>query len=315
MTFLPGELAAQPAPKDGFVPLYNGKDLTGWEVKDGKIDAWTADGELLSCVGDGGGWLRTQKTYSDFVLKLEYRIPPGGNSGVGLRFPEQGNPAHDGMEIQILDDDAPEYKELEAAQYNGGVYYQAAAKRGFAKQPGEWNAYVITCLGPLLKVVLNGQTIVEVQLDEQTQAKGDYLALADRPELGFIGLQSHGSRVDFRNIQLKNLVTTTPSGLQFVDLKEGDGAVVPGGARVTVHYTGRLVSGKKFDSSRDRQQTITFPLTGVIKGWGEGLPGMKTGGRRKLIIPPDLAYGERGAGGVIPPDATLVFDVEVFEVD
>ena len=297
-----------------FTPLYNGKDLTGWTVKDGKIEAWKADGELLSCVGGHGGWLRTEKMYSDYVLKLDFRIPKGGNSGVGLRFPAAGDPAHVGMEIQILDDEAPQYAKLVPAQYTGGIYYQAAARKGALKPVDEWNSYEITCRGPQVKIVLNGQVINDVNVDEHTKGQGNHLALADRPQVGYIGMQAHGSRVDFRNLSLKDLATTTKSGLVYLDVKEGTGKVVPPGATVTVHYTGRLTSGKKFDSSRDRGEPTTFPLNGVIRGWGEGIPGMKVGGRRKLVIPADLAYGERAMGNVIPANSTLVFDVEVLDV-
>jgi FKBP-type peptidyl-prolyl cis-trans isomerase FkpA len=108
-------------------------------------------------------------------------------------------------------------------------------------------------------------------------------------------------------------VVTTPSGLQYVDLVVGTGPEARKGQSVNVHYTGWLTSGEKFDSSVDRGQPFTFPLGGgrVIKGWDEGVAGMKVGGRRKLIIPPQLAYGDRGAGGVIPPNAELVFEVHL----
>jgi len=300
--------------KPKFQVLYNGKNLDGWEVQGGKLDSWKADGEMLSCVKGGGGWLRTKKQYSDFILKIDFRIPKGGNSGVGIRFPGKGDPAHAGMEIQVLDDDAPQYKKLQAAQYTGGIYYQAAAKRGHLKKQGEWNSYEIKCVGHHVQIQLNGTVINDAMLNEYTDGKGGHKALADRPQVGYIGMQNYGSRVDFRNIQLKNLVTTTASGLQYVDLKEGKGKVVSKGATVTVHYTGRLVSGKKFDSSRDRGEPATFPLSGVIKGWQEGIPGMKVGGKRKLIIPSALAYGEAGFSNVIPPNATLVFHIEVLEV-
>ena len=114
-----------------------------------------------------------------------------------------------------------------------------------------------------------------------------------------------------------------PTELKKIDVKQGTGAEAIAGKPVVVHYTGWLYDpskpdkkGAKFDSSRDRQQPFAFPLGGgrVIKGWDEGVAGMKVGGQRTLIIPPSMGYGERGAGGVIPPNATLIFDVELLEV-
>ena len=111
--------------------------------------------------------------------------------------------------------------------------------------------------------------------------------------------------------------TTTASGLQFEDTVVGSGAEAKPGSNVTVHYTGWLyengAQGAKFDSSKDRDEPFIFPLAGgmVIKGWDEGVQGMKVGGQRTLIIPASLGYGARGAGGVIPPNATLKFDVEL----
>lgn len=105
----------------------------------------------------------------------------------------------------------------------------------------------------------------------------------------------------------------TPDGLEYTDTKIGTGATARPGAAVRVHYTGWLTSGKKFDSSVDRHEPFTFVLGrgDVIKGWDEGVAGMKVGGKRKLRIPPALGYGAAGAGGVIPPNATLIFDIEL----
>jgi len=106
---------------------------------------------------------------------------------------------------------------------------------------------------------------------------------------------------------------TNPSGLKYLDIQAGSGAVAKPGNKAKVHYTGWLTSGRKFDSSLDRNEPFEFALGAgqVIKGWDEGVTGMRVGGKRKLVIPADLAYGARGAGGVIPPNAELVFEVEL----
>ncbi|MEM7066107.1 MAG: FKBP-type peptidyl-prolyl cis-trans isomerase [Cyanobacteria bacterium P01_B01_bin.77] len=111
-------------------------------------------------------------------------------------------------------------------------------------------------------------------------------------------------------------MTTTDSGLMYEDLEVGTGALPVQGQAVTVHYTGTLENGEKFDSSRDRNRPFSFTIGvgQVIKGWDEGVSTMRVGGRRKLVIPPELGYGARGAGGVIPPNATLIFDVELIRV-
>jgi peptidylprolyl isomerase len=111
--------------------------------------------------------------------------------------------------------------------------------------------------------------------------------------------------------------TTTPSGLQYWDIVVGNGPTAAPGNMVHVHYSGYLTTGEKFDSSRDRGEPFSFPLGAgqVIKGWDDGVAGMKVGGQRQLRIPPQLGYGSAGAGGTIPPNATLVFDVELLGVD
>jgi len=306
----------QAADKNEAISLYNGKNLDGWKVVGGNPNSWKANGELLSCVAPGGGWLQTKKMYSDFMLELEYKIPAEGNSGVALRVPEDGHQAHDGMEIQILDDNAQKYQKmnLKPSQFTGGIYYQAAAKQGAAKGPEEWNKYQITCRGPFITIELNGKVINEVDIDEYTTGKGNKRPLAERPRIGMVGLQSHGTQVDFRNVKLTDLTKSIEDGLRYIDLVEGTGKTVPQKATVKVHYTGWLANGKKFDSSRDRGEPIEFGLDGVIKGWTLGLPGMKVGGRRQLIIPSDYGYGARGAGRSIPPNSMLIFDIELLDV-
>jgi peptidylprolyl isomerase len=127
-------------------------------------------------------------------------------------------------------------------------------------------------------------------------------------------VSSQSSDLTVENAQ--NIVTT-PSGLQYIDVVEGTGETPQSGQTVVVHYTGTLQDGTKFDSSRDRNSPFSFPLGlgRVIRGWDEGISTMKVGGQRQLIIPPDLGYGARGAGGVIPPNATLIFDVELLRIN
>ncbi len=114
----------------------------------------------------------------------------------------------------------------------------------------------------------------------------------------------------------EDAMVKTSSGLQYVDLVVGQGREAHAGEMVTVHYTGTLVDGTKFDSSKDRNAPFSFPLGAgrVIKGWDEGVEGMKIGGTRKLVIPPQLGYGARGAGATIPPNATLIFIVELLDI-
>jgi len=108
----------------------------------------------------------------------------------------------------------------------------------------------------------------------------------------------------------------TQSGLEYIEVEAGTGTQAAAGKVVSVHYTGKFQDGKVFDSSMPRGEPITFPLGkgNVIRGWDEGIALMKVGGKAQLIIPPNLAYGEKGAGGVIPPNATLVFDVELVSI-
>jgi peptidylprolyl isomerase len=131
-----------------------------------------------------------------------------------------------------------------------------------------------------------------------------------------LAISAPSQSIAMDNAEKQAPAVTTASGLQYIEITEGTGDLPAKGQTVSVHYTGTLESGKKFDSSRDRNQAFEFQIGEgqVIKGWDEGLSTMKVGGRRKLIIPAELGYGARGAGGVIPPNAVLVFDVELLKI-
>ena len=198
--------------EEGFTPLFNGKDLAGWQYGKGKqakagqgyqVDA--ANG-VLFCTASDGGNLFTMKEYGDFVFRFEFKLEPNSNNGVGIRAPMQGDAAYVAMEIQVLDDNGPQYKDkLRPAQYHGSIYDVAAAKRGALKKAGEWNEQEVTARGRKITVKLNGQTIVDANLDDVKDPE----TLKKHPGLknpkGHIGFLGHGARVEFRNLRIKEL--------------------------------------------------------------------------------------------------------------
>jgi hypothetical protein len=195
----------KPDVPEGFTPLFNGKDLTGWKVHNGKMDVWGAENGVLFVQGGGGGWLMTEKEYDNFEVRLEFKVPKKGNSGVALRAPLKGDPAYEGMEIQILDDH--NYKDLRDAQHTGSIYdVVPPTLNGLAanKPFGEWNTYQITAKGRQITVVLNGVKSVDANLDDYVKKHGEKHPGISR-ETGHLGLQSHDGRVEFRNIYVKPL--------------------------------------------------------------------------------------------------------------
>ena len=163
-------------------------------------------------------------------------------------------------------------------------------------------------------------TVTEVRKASPAQVEtrnvASLQALSDSAESKEETLTANANPQEMDNSENSENTITTDSGLEYIDLVEGTGATPQRGKRVVVHYTGTLKDGTKFDSSRDRNQPFTFTIGvgQVIKGWDEGVGTMKVGGRRKLTIPPELGYGAQGAGGVIPPNATLIFDVELLRI-
>jgi hypothetical protein len=184
----------------GFVKLFNGKNLDGWV---GATKGYKAEKGKL--VYTKGGYLRTKKEYADFILRLDYKLEPGGNNGVGIRA-AVGNPAYSGMEIQILDDRAKRYAKLKPYQYNGSVYGVFACKRGKDNPPGKWNSMEIRAEGIKIRVTLNGTVITKGDLSKVKPG-----LLHGHPMKGLKNTQGHitfcghGSRVEFRNIRIKEL--------------------------------------------------------------------------------------------------------------
>jgi hypothetical protein len=195
---------SKPADEKGFVTLFDGKTLEGWK---GDTKGYVAeDGILKSQPGTGGNLLTTDE-YSDFILRFEFKLTPGANNGLGIRLPAEGHPSYAGMELQILDDGDPKYKDLKPWQAHGSVYGIVPAKRGHLKPTGEWNEQEVIVKGRDIEVILNGETIVNANLDKaSTPATIDG---NDHPgvkrDRGFIGFLGHGDEVHFRNIRIKDL--------------------------------------------------------------------------------------------------------------
>lgn len=199
-------LPALRAQDPGFTPLFDGKTLNGWKLVRGRGRGYVAENGILVCPEDGGGNLFTEAEYADFVLRLEWRLWAGGNNGIGIRAPLQGDAAYVGMEIQVLDDNGPMYQgKLKPGQYTGSVYDVVPAKPGFVKPNGEWNTYEIVADKRKIQVTLNGELITDADLEKVTDPK----VLARHPGLartsGHVGFLGHGTRVEFRNIRIKVL--------------------------------------------------------------------------------------------------------------
>ena len=183
--------------------LFNGIDLSGWRLIRAQTGSWKVDQGILYTEGEGGGWLSTEKEFGNFKLELEYRVPPGGNSGVFLRAPRLGDAAYAGMEIQVLDDYAQKYADLKPWQYTGSIYGVQAPGRRVSKPANQWQKMEIFCQGTIVQVTLNGELIIDTDLIEHMNKANNHPGLKRRK--GYIGLQNHSSKIEYRNIRIKEL--------------------------------------------------------------------------------------------------------------
>ena len=188
---------------DGFVSLFNGKDLAGWA---GAVDNYEVVDGAIRCQAGKGGTLHTKDEYGDFVARMEFRLPPGGNNGLAIRYPGSGDTAYVGMcELQVLDSEHPKYATLDKRQYHGSVYGMAAAERGYLRPTGEWNEQEVTVKGSRITVELNGSVILDVDV----AAVKDFMGGKPHPGMnrtsGSFGFAGHGDPVEFRNVAIKRL--------------------------------------------------------------------------------------------------------------
>ncbi len=184
-------------------PIFDGKSSKGWmgAVKNHLF----ADG-TIQCIKGKGGTVFTEKEYADFAVQFEFKVPPGANNGLAIRYPGRGNPAYDGMcELQVLDNSSPKHKKLDKRQFHGSAYGMAAAHRGYQRPAGEWNFQTVEVVGSTIKVELNGTVILDTDLSTVTE----YMANKKHPgkELaqGHFGFVGHRDPVSFRNISIKKI--------------------------------------------------------------------------------------------------------------
>ncbi|MHA8082461.1 3-keto-disaccharide hydrolase [Aquirufa sp. A-Brett2-15D] len=204
------ELKAEPiyvAPEADFTALFDGSSLFNWTGN--TTDYFPLNGELVIDPKRGGkGNLYTKKEYGDFHLKLDFQLTPGANNGIGIRAPLEGDAAYLGMELQIMDNSAPVYAKLQPYQYHGSVYGIIPAKLGFLKPLGEWNEQEVIAQGNKIKVILNGEVIVDGDIalatKEGTADHRDHPGLLNK--MGHIGFLGHGSPLKFRNLRIKELI-------------------------------------------------------------------------------------------------------------
>ncbi len=188
---------------EGFEAAFNGRDFTGWA---GPVDNYEVKDGAIVCRPEKGGTIYTKETYGDFAVRLEFKLPPGGNNGLAIRYPGEGDTAYSGMcELQVIDNDADQYKELDARQYHGSAYGMIAAHRGYLRKPGEWNFQEVTVKGSTIRVELNGTVI----LDGDLGAVKEFMANSPHPgkdrQSGHFGLAGHNDPVAFRGIRLRKL--------------------------------------------------------------------------------------------------------------
>jgi hypothetical protein len=193
------------ADPEGFKSVFNGKDLTGWA---GPLDCCKVEDSAIVWQPEKGGTIYTEEEYSDFVVRFEFKLPPGGNNGLALRYPGKGNAAYDAMcECQVLDDNYEKTtgKKLDPRQVHGSAYGMVGALRGYQHPIGEWNYEEVTVSGSTIKIELNGSQILNADLSKVTEFMANSAHPGKDRKSGHFGLAGHNDPVSFRNISIKPL--------------------------------------------------------------------------------------------------------------
>ncbi len=188
---------------EGFESIFDGESFKGWA---GPVDNYSIENGAIKCQPHKGGTIYTSATYGDFVARLEFKLPPGGNNGLAIRYPGEGDTAYVGMcELQVLDSEHEKYAKLDARQYHGSAYGMVAAKRGYLRSAGQWNYQEVTVQGSKIKVELNGYVILDTDLSQVTETMGNRPHPGKDRKMGHFGLAGHSDPVEFRNLSIKRL--------------------------------------------------------------------------------------------------------------
>jgi hypothetical protein len=276
--------------------LFNGKELSGWTG-----EGYVVEDGAISCTPEGRN-LVTEETFANYVLDFEFLLTPGANNGLGIHYPGDGDGAYTGMEIQVLDNTAEKYKDLKDYQFHGGIYTLAAAKKSGLKPVGEWNQQRVTVNGSMVKVVLNGETILEANLDRLSKQHPKHEGVKRRA--GHIAWLGHGDKVSYRNIKVAEIAP-----LENVERLSGAGFVSI--------FDGKTLAGWKHEEGITNWSAVS----GILKH--NGKPGeTKDLWSEKSYKDFTLVFdwrwsgrGEKKMQPVVLPDGTHKEKVEIEELD
>ncbi len=283
-------LAASAEVKLKPVPLFNGKDLSGWTGEGYLVE----DGAIV-CTPEGRN-LTTAQTFANYALDFEFKLPPAGNNGIGIHFPGHGDPAYTGMEVQVLDDSADKYKDLKPHQFHGSLYTLAAAQKAPLKAVGQWNKERILVNGDTVQVTVNGKLITDAKLSELNEKFPEHEGAKRRS--GHIALCGHGDRVAFRNIQITEFPpTANEAGAKqagFKQIFDGEslkGWAIEKGATNWTAANGILKHDGKPDATKDLWSEKEYGDFSLAFDWRWAAPGPLV--KRPVIGPDGKETGEQ----------------------
>ena len=285
------------ADADGFRPIFNGVDMAGWT---GDVNDYEVRDAAIVCKAGKGGVLFTEETYQNFAVRLEFKLPPGGNNGLAIRYPGKGRASYAGMcELQVLDDSAAKYAKLDARQFHGSAYGIAAAKTGFLKPVGEWNHQQVTVVGSVVTVVLNGHEILNADMSQVREFKDN----SPHPGLGLtqghFGFCGHNDPVMYRNISIKRLPAPASFAVSpAVRNKIGGKLVFHSTFDDTTDANLSTGDGRVFTASSPSREKVSpgnqMETVRIAKGEGKFRDALKfSGGTDGVLFYPGVEFGFR----------------------